>query len=267
VKGNVGVCRQPVVVILVGGEVVEDDMDLPIGRLLGDQVGHKGLEIDAFLGLRGLSPNDAGGHFERSEQVDRAVPFVGALQAVNNLATAGQDISAGAFQRLDRRLLVDAQDQRVCRWVQVKADNIGGLIRLAGCGKKPGIWQDMGYNECCQRDVGASMRGGDRKYGGFVQLCELRGAGRFGRPALPSHLRANALGEVTAGCSSRRADVYSPCRSAFAISVLKLGEGIPRHPDQLGQFAAASNGFGMPEGVLIADRGAATGCPPCFGAR
>jgi hypothetical protein len=74
VKGNVGVCRQPVVVILVGGEVVEDDMDLPIGRLLGDQVGHKGLEIDAFLGLRGLSPNDAGGHFERSEQVDRAVP-------------------------------------------------------------------------------------------------------------------------------------------------------------------------------------------------
>ena len=45
----------------------------------------------------------------------------------------------------------------------------------------------------------------------------------------------------------------------------KLGKGIPRHPDQLAQFAAASNGFGgvmtMPEGVLIADRGAASGCP------
>src|SRR5437660_8239567 len=61
------------------------------GRLLGDQVGHKGLEIDAFLGLRGLSPNNAGGHFERGEQVDRAVPFVGAFQAVNNLAAAGQE--------------------------------------------------------------------------------------------------------------------------------------------------------------------------------
>jgi hypothetical protein len=36
-------------------------MDFPIGRLLGDQVGHKGPEIDAFLGLRDLSPNDAGG--------------------------------------------------------------------------------------------------------------------------------------------------------------------------------------------------------------
>jgi len=43
------VCRQLVVVLFVGGEVVEDDMDFPIGRLLGDQVGHKGLEIDAFL--------------------------------------------------------------------------------------------------------------------------------------------------------------------------------------------------------------------------
>ena len=46
-EGDVRVCRQPIVVLLVGGEVVEDDMDFPIGRLLGDQVGHEGLEIDA----------------------------------------------------------------------------------------------------------------------------------------------------------------------------------------------------------------------------
>jgi hypothetical protein len=67
VEGNVRVCRQPIVVLLVGGEVVEDDMDCPIGRLRGDQVGHKGLKIDASLGLRSLSPNDTGGHFERGE--------------------------------------------------------------------------------------------------------------------------------------------------------------------------------------------------------
>ena len=48
---------------------------------------------------------------------------------MNNLAAAVQDISAGALQRLDRWLLVDAQDQRVCRRVQVEADNIGGLGR------------------------------------------------------------------------------------------------------------------------------------------
>jgi hypothetical protein len=80
VKGNVGVCRQPVVVILVGGEVVEDDMDLPIGRLLGDQVGHKGLEIDAFLGLRGLSPNDAGGHYPLARSSAWIVGFSSTLK-------------------------------------------------------------------------------------------------------------------------------------------------------------------------------------------
>ncbi len=95
--------RQPVVVLLVGGEVVEDDMDLLIGRLPGDELGHKGLEIDAFLGLRGLSPNDPGGDFEGGEQVDRApgfrsgqaMPFVGAFEALNNLAAAGSGHSRG----------------------------------------------------------------------------------------------------------------------------------------------------------------------------
>jgi hypothetical protein len=41
VESNVRVCRQPVVVLFVGGEVVEDDMDFPIGRLLSDQVGQQ----------------------------------------------------------------------------------------------------------------------------------------------------------------------------------------------------------------------------------
>src|SRR5260370_25362496 len=67
-------------------------------------------------------------------QIDRTVPFVGAFQTVNDLAAAGQDISAGALPRLDRRLLVDAQDQRVCRWVQVEADDIGGPLFGPGAG-------------------------------------------------------------------------------------------------------------------------------------
>jgi hypothetical protein len=55
-------------------------MDFPIGRLLGDQVGHKGLEIDAFLGLRGLSPNNAGGHFERGEKTLKTSAFCGGFR-------------------------------------------------------------------------------------------------------------------------------------------------------------------------------------------
>src|ERR1700730_5499027 len=119
--------RQPGIVLLVSGEVVEDDMDLAIGRVLGDEFSHEGLEIDALLGLGGLAANEAGGDFERREQVDRAMPFVGAFEALNNLAAAGQHIPPGPLQRLDRRLLVDAQDQRMFRRVQVEPDDIGGF--------------------------------------------------------------------------------------------------------------------------------------------
>src|SRR6266478_3505882 len=106
---------------------VEDDMDLAIGRVLGDEFGHECLEIDALLGLGGLAASEAGGDFERREQVDRAMPFVGAFEALNNLAAAGQHIPPGPLQRLDRRLLVDAQDQRMFRRVQVEPDDIGGF--------------------------------------------------------------------------------------------------------------------------------------------
>jgi hypothetical protein len=44
--------------------------------------------------------------------------------------------------------------------------------------------------------------------------------------------------------------------------LLKLGKGIPRHPDQLGRFTPASDGFcgvmTVPEGVFVADRSAAS---------
>jgi len=103
----------------------------PIGRLLGDQVGHEGLEIDAFFLVCVVFPRMTPlATFERGEKVDRAVPFVRLLfKTVNNLAAAGQDISA---RRVSNAwivgFLVDAQDQRVFfRRVQVETDNIGGL--------------------------------------------------------------------------------------------------------------------------------------------
>jgi hypothetical protein len=82
----------------------------------------------------------------------------------------------------------------------------------------------------------------------------------------PCHLMANALGKATAGMlKSRCAGVYYPADLLSLSPFLKLGEGIPRHPDQLGQFAAASNGFGgvtaMPQGVLISARSTASGRP------
>src|SRR6202035_3161829 len=87
---------------------------------------------DALFGLCGLASDAPGGDFQSGEEVDRAMPLVGALETLNDLTTAGLNIAGRPFQGLDRRLFVDAEHQRVLRWFQVQADNIGRLS--ANCG-------------------------------------------------------------------------------------------------------------------------------------
>ena len=61
------------------------------------------------------------------------MPLVGALEALNDLTAAGQNIAGRPFQGLDRRLFVDAEHQRILRRVQIQADNIGrfrGKLRV-----------------------------------------------------------------------------------------------------------------------------------------
>ena len=81
----------------------------------------------------GLAADDPGGDFQGGEEVDRAMPLVGALEPLNDLAAAGLNIAGRPFQGLDRRLFVDAEHQRMLRRVQVQADNIGrfrGKLRV-----------------------------------------------------------------------------------------------------------------------------------------
>ena len=50
------------------------------------------------------------------------------------------EVALSAFERLDRRLLVDREHYRVLRRVQVETDDIGGLGRELGVGRKaPGF--------------------------------------------------------------------------------------------------------------------------------
>ena len=65
--------------------IVEDEVDLVVGRLVFNDLGHEGLEVDALLGLCGLAADDPGGDFQGGEEVDRAMPLAGALEALNDL--------------------------------------------------------------------------------------------------------------------------------------------------------------------------------------
>jgi len=48
----------------MGTVVVEDDVDLAMGRLIFNDLGHEGLEIETLLGLCGLAADEAGGDFQ-----------------------------------------------------------------------------------------------------------------------------------------------------------------------------------------------------------
>ena len=79
--------------------------------------------MDGFLAW--FAADDPGGDFQGGEEVDRAMPLVGALEPLNDLTAAGLNIAGRPFQGLDRRLFVDTEHQRILRGVQVQADNIG----------------------------------------------------------------------------------------------------------------------------------------------
>src|SRR6201984_859208 len=125
VESHIGVRGKPSFVLLMGAVVVEDDVDLAVGRLVCNDLGDEGLEVDALFGLCGLAADDPGGDFQGGEEVDRAMPLVGALEALNDLTATGLNIAGRPLQGLDRRLFVNAEHQRMLRGVQVQADNIG----------------------------------------------------------------------------------------------------------------------------------------------
>ena len=63
-KRDIGVRGQPSFVLFVGTVVVENDVDLAIGGLIFNDLGHEGLEIETLLGLCGLAADEAGGDFQ-----------------------------------------------------------------------------------------------------------------------------------------------------------------------------------------------------------
>src|SRR3546814_5117632 len=51
VKGDVRMRGEPVLVFLVGAQVVQDDVDLPVSGLVGNDLVHEGLKVGPLLGL------------------------------------------------------------------------------------------------------------------------------------------------------------------------------------------------------------------------
>jgi len=129
VKGHIGMTAQPVLVFLMGRQIVQNHMDFLFRRIILHDLFHEVLEVFPLLGLGRLASNDARGDCKRCKEIDGPMTLVGAFHATNHFSALGFDIFGRALDRLDRRLLVHRQDHGMSRRIQIQSDNIGGLPR------------------------------------------------------------------------------------------------------------------------------------------
>src|SRR5208283_2436264 len=132
-KVDVGMSGQPDVILLVNAVVVQDDMNLFIVGHVGHNVIHELDEFDSSLPLCCFGVDGSGGYLQGGEEVQGAVPLVGALQPSHYRAARCLHVTGGSFEGLHTRLLIDGQDQGIRGRIQIEADNIGcfgGKLRI-----------------------------------------------------------------------------------------------------------------------------------------
>src|SRR5262249_32964273 len=111
---------EPAVVLrLVGVEIVENDMDLPLW-MLGHDLVHEVEDADAPAAAVVFGVVFAAGTVERRDQGGGAMPLV-VMGLAGERAPIGQlEIALRPLQRLDRRLLVHRQHQRAVGRIKIK---------------------------------------------------------------------------------------------------------------------------------------------------
>ena len=122
------VALEPFVVLLVCIQIVEDDLE-PCLWIGGNDVIH---EVEKFLAATAFlvcGPDLAGGNLEGGKQGCRAMPFVVVAVPGQGASVRQFQVALRPFKGLDRRLLIDAENNRVLGRRQIETDHIGGLCR------------------------------------------------------------------------------------------------------------------------------------------
>src|SRR5208337_2749864 len=110
----------------VGGEIVEDDVNLLPRRAQGYDLLQERDELTAGMAGGGLAVNATGGGIERRIQGERSVSVV--LEAVTfGASRRKRQDGIETIQGLNGGFLIDAEHGRVLRWVQIEAEDVGGF--------------------------------------------------------------------------------------------------------------------------------------------
>lgn len=111
----------------VRGVIVHDDMDIEtVGDITVDLL-EEIEKLGRSMALVAFADNGAGGDIERGEQRGRPVPDIGGGTSLGHAGHHRQD-GLLAVERLDLRLLIDAQDERMSWRRKIEADNIPDFI-------------------------------------------------------------------------------------------------------------------------------------------
>src|ERR1700730_5795777 len=128
VQMDVGVNRQEVLdpLGLMGGEVVQDDVDRLAGRLRGDHGAQEGNELRTGVTGGGLAQHLSGPGVERRVEGEGALADVLEAMAFGAAGRQRQD-GVASIEGLDGGLFVEAEYDRVLGRVQVEGDHVGRL--------------------------------------------------------------------------------------------------------------------------------------------
>ena len=109
--------------MLVGGVVVDDEMDVELGRHISLDVAQKGEELLVTMAGFALGDDRAVEHVEGGEQGGGAVTLVVVGDALDVAEPHGKQ-GLGAFEGLDLALLIDAKHHSLVRWIEIKPDHV-----------------------------------------------------------------------------------------------------------------------------------------------
>ena len=127
VETDVFMVRQPAIIFgFVSIEIVQNDVNVA-SRVVGDDAVHEVQELDPPTALVMAGLDQPVGHLQRRKQGRGAVPLVLMVKAGQRLAIGQLQPALGAFESLDVRLLIDRQDDRVLRRLQVKPNDVRGF--------------------------------------------------------------------------------------------------------------------------------------------
>ncbi len=112
---------------LVRGEIVEHDVDVQLARNGCFALSEEFLELYRSMSRVALSEDFTCCGVECSKQVSRSMPNVVVGLSLGLAQAHGQD-RLSTLERLNLRFLVDAQDDRVIRWVHIQTNNVAYLF-------------------------------------------------------------------------------------------------------------------------------------------